>query len=62
MAFAFTGITRRSGTATTGSNSAPSSLAKNSSVPSDFRCLDLVNQTDFAIGCRFASWLIHSEL
>jgi hypothetical protein len=41
------------------SNLAASSLATNSSVPSDFRCLDLANQTDFAIGCRFASWLIH---
>ena len=41
------------------SNLAASSLAKNSWVPSDFRCLDLANPIDFAIGCRFASCLIH---
>ncbi len=41
------------------SNLAASSLATNSSVPSDYRCLDLANPIDFAIGCRFASCLIH---
>ena len=38
---------------------AASSLAKNSWVPSDYRCLDLANPIDSPIGCRFPSWLIH---
>ncbi len=42
------------------SNWAPSSLATNSSVPSDYRCLDLANPIDSPIGCRFPSWSIHS--
>jgi len=41
------------------SNWAPSSLATNSSVPSDYRCLDLENPIDSPIGFRFPSWLIH---
>jgi len=41
------------------SNWAPSSLATNSSVPSDYRCLDLANQIDSPICCRFPSWSIH---
>jgi hypothetical protein len=41
------------------SNWAPSSLATNSSVPSDCRCLDLENPIDSPIGFRFPSWLIH---
>jgi hypothetical protein len=39
---------------------APSSLATNSSVPIDYRCLDLGNPIDSPICCRFPSWLIHS--
>jgi hypothetical protein len=42
------------------SNLAASSLAKNSWVPSDYRCLDLANPIDSPIGCRFPSWSIHS--
>ena len=41
------------------SNLAASSLAKNSWVPSDYRCLDLGNPIDSPIGFRFPSWLIH---
>jgi len=41
------------------SNLAASSLAKNSWVPSDYRCLDLANPIDSPIGCRLSSWLIH---
>ncbi len=43
------------------SNLAASSLATNSSVPSDYRCLDLANPIDSPIGCRFPSWSIHSQ-
>ena len=43
------------------SNLAASSLAKSSWVPSDYRCLDLANQIDSPIGCRFPSWSIHSQ-
>lgn len=43
------------------SNWAPSSSAKNSWVPSDFRCLDLANPIDFQIGCRFASLSNHFQ-
>ena len=34
-------------------------MAKNSWVPSDYRCLDLANQIDFPTCSRFPSWLIH---
>ena len=43
------------------SNLAASSLATNSSVPIDYRCLDLANPSDSPIGCRFPSWSIHSQ-
>ncbi len=43
------------------SNLAASSLATNSSVPSDYRCLDLANPIDSPIGYRFPSWSIHSQ-
>jgi hypothetical protein len=43
------------------SNLAASSLAKNSWVPSDYRCLDLGNPIDSRICCRFPNWSIHSQ-
>ena len=42
------------------SNLTESSLAKNSWVPSYYRCLDLANQIDSPICCRSPSWSIHS--
>jgi hypothetical protein len=40
---------------------APSSLATSSSVPNDYRCLDLANPIDSPICCRFPNWSIHSQ-
>jgi hypothetical protein len=36
-------------------------LAKNSWVPSDYRCLDHANPIDSPICCRFPSWSIHPQ-